>query len=221
MSETSKKLHWNESGKKLFETGVSNVALYVMNDGSYGAGVAWEGVSKVTESPAGAEPTKLYAGNTVYATLMSKEQYGATIETYMYPDEFKACNGEDAVAKGVTIGQQDRAAFGFAYKTLIGSDTNSELGYKLHIVYGCKVKPSSEDHETVNDSPAAGTMSFEVSTTPVNVTGKKETATVVIDSATADLTCLTALEAKLFGTETEAPTLITPDEIITIMTPGA
>lgn len=219
---TSMKLTWNESGKKLFETGVSNAALYVMNNGAYGTGVAWEGISKVTESPSGAEPTKLYAGNTVYAILQSKEEYGATIEAYMFPNEFAECDGSAQIAKGVTIGQQDRSTFGLVYKTLIGSDTEGENhGYKLHIVYGAKAKPSSKDHETVNDSPSAGTMSWELSTTPVNVTGKKATATVEIDSTTADPTCLAALEAKLFGTETEAPTLITPDEIATIMTPGA
>ena len=222
MSDPSKKLVWNESGKKLFETGVSECALYVMNSGAYGEGVAWEGVTKVSEAPSGAEPTKLYAGNTVYATLMSKEEYGATIETYMYPDEFKVCNGEAAVAKGVSIGQQERSMFGMVYKTLIGSDTDgNDHGYKLHIVYGCVVKPSSKDHETVNDSPSASTMSFEIATTPVNITGKKPTATLEIDSTTADKTCLEALEAKLFGTETEAPTLLTPDEIVTIMTPAA
>lgn len=222
MSDTSMKLVWNESGKKLFETGVSNCALYVMNSGVYGEGVAWEGVTKVSEAPSGAEPTKLYAGNTVYATLMSKEEYGATIETYMFPDAFKACNGEDAVAKGVSIGQQGRAMFGMVYKTLIGSDTDgNDHGYKLHIVYGCKVKPSSKDHETVNDSPSASTMSFEIATTPVNVTGKMPTATLEIDSTTADATCLTKLEDKLFGAATEAPQLLTPDEIITIMTPAA
>lgn len=221
MSDT-KKLVWNESGKKLFETGVSECALYIMESGVYSAGIAWDGVTKVSEAPSGAEPTKLYAGNTVYATLMSKEEYGATIETYMYPDAFKVCNGESSVAKGVSIGQQDRSMFGLVYKTLIGSDADvNNHGYKLHIVYGCKVKPSSKDHETVNDSPSAATMSFEIATTPVNVAGKKPTATLEIDSTTADATCLAALEEKLFGSTTEAPQLLTPDEIVTIMTPGA
>lgn len=220
---SSNKLIWDEAGKKLYETGVSNCALYPMENGAYGAGVAWNGVSKISESPSGAEPSKLYANNTVYANLMSNEEYGATIEAFMYPDEFAACDGSASIAKGVVVRQQNRKVFGLAYKTLIGNDADGEShGYTLHLIYGCLAKPSSKDHSTVNDSPEASTMSWELSTTPVAVTGLKPTATIEIDSTKVDATCLAALEKKLFGgTEiADTPTFPLPDEVATIMTPA-
>lgn len=220
---SSNKLIWDEAGKKLYETGVSNCALYLRENGAYGTGVAWNGVSKISESPSGAEPSKLYANNTVYANLMSNEEYGATIEAYMYPDEFAACDGSASIAKGVVARQQNRKVFGLAYKTLIGNDVDGEShGYTLHLIYGCLAKPSSKDHSTVNDSPEASTMSWELSTTPVAVTGLKPTATIEIDSTKVDATRLAALEKKLFGgiDTADIPTLPLPDEVATIMTPA-
>lgn len=213
------KLVWNQTGERLYETGVEQCALFPQaNDGTYPLGVAWEGITNVTETPSGAEPTKLYANDSVYATLMSAEELGGTIEAYTYPDEFAACDGSAAVAKGVRIGQQTRQAFGLAYKTLIGNDVvGTAFGYKLHIVYGAMASPSEKAHATVNDSPEAQTMSWEFSTTPAAVTGHKPTASIEIDSTTADADKLAALEAMIYGSESVEPKLPTPDEIIALM----
>lgn len=210
-------LVWDETGKKLFETGVSNVALYPQDTtGVYGTGVAWNGVTNISESPSGAEATTLWANNGKYLNLYSVEEYASSIEAYTYPDEFAECDGSAEIAKGVSIGQQTRKSFGLAYKTLIGSDTDgNDHGYKLHLVYGCKAAPSERSHATVNDSPEALSFSWEISTTPVSVTGHKPTASVEIDSTKVDPTKLAAFEKILFGSDTAAARLPLPDEVAT------
>lgn len=211
-------LVWDETGKKLFETGVSNVALYPQEStGVYGAGVAWNGVTNISESPSGAEATTLWANNGKYLNLYSVEEYASSIEAYTYPDEFAECDGSAEIAKGVSIGQQTRKSFGLAYKTLIGSDTDgNDHGYKLHLVYGCKAAPSERSHATVNDSPEALSFSWEISTTPVSVTGHKPTASVEIDSTKVDPAKLAAFEKILFGSDTAAARLPLPDEVATL-----
>ena len=211
-------LVWDETGKKLFETGVSNVALYPQDTtGVYGAGVAWNGVTNISESPSGAEATTLWANNGKYLNLYSVEEYASSIEAYTYPDEFAECDGSAEIAKGVSIGQQTRKSFGLAYKTLIGSDTDgNDHGYKLHLVYGCKAAPSERSHATVNDSPEALSFSWEISTTPVSVTGHKPTASVEIDSTKVDPAKLTAFEKILFGSDTAAARLPLPDEVASL-----
>lgn len=208
-------LVWDETGKKLFETGVSNVALYPQDTtGVYGAGVAWNGVTNISESPSGAEATTLWANNGKYLNLYSVEEYASSIEAYTYPDEFAECDGSAEIAKGVSIGQQTRKSFGLAYKTLIGSDTDgNDHGYKLHLVYGCKAAPSERSHATVNDSPEALSFSWEISTTPVSVTGHKPTASVEIDSTKVNAEKLAAFEKILFGSDTAAARLPLPDEV--------
>lgn len=217
------KLTWDKTGERLYETGVSEVALFPLGaDGTYEKGVAWNGVTAITESPSGAEATPLYADNIKYLNLMSNEEFGATIEAYMFPDEFLACNGFAELAEGVSIGQQPRTGFGFCYKTVLGNDVKSnEYGYKLHIVYGCLAAPSEKAYTTVSDAPEAMTMSWEISTTPVTVEGFKPTACVVIDSTKVDVEKLKALEAKLYGGESEEATLVLPGEIKTMMASAA
>lgn len=211
-------LVWDETGKKLFETGVSNVALYPQEStGVYGAGVAWNGVTNISESPSGAEATTLWANNGKYLNLYSVEEYASSIEAYTYPDEFAECDGSAEIAKGVSIGQQTRKSFGLAYKTLVGSDTDgNDHGYKLHLVYGCKAAPSERSHATVNDSPEALSFSWEISTTPVSVTGHKPTASVEIDSTKVDADKLAAFEKILFGSDAAAARLPLPDEVATL-----
>lgn len=211
-------LVWDETGKKLFETGVSNVALYPQDTtGVYGAGVAWNGVTNISESPSGAEATTLWANNGKYLNLYSVEEYASSIEAYTYPDEFAECDGSAEIAKGVSIGQQTRKSFGLAYKTLVGSDTDgNDHGYKLHLVYGCKAAPSERSHATVNDSPEALSFSWEISTTPVSVTGHKPTASVEIDSTKVDPAKLAAFEKILFGSDTAAARLPLPDEVASL-----
>ena len=213
------KLVWDESGKRVYETGVRNGVLYVQGEnGEYKNGVAWNGLTAVTESPSGAEPTALYADDIKYLELFSAEEFGATIEAYTYPEEFEACDGSASLGKGVTIGQQDRKAFGLCYRTVVGNDVKgNEHGYKLHLVYGAKAKPSEKAYATVNDSPEAVTFSWEVTTTPVNVAGFKPTASVTIDSTKIEAGKLKAIEDKLYGTETQEPTLLLPDEIAQIV----
>ena len=210
-------LVWDETGKKLFETGVSNVALYPQDTtGVYGTGVAWNGVTTISESPSGAEATTLWANNGKYLNLYSVEEYWSSIEAYIYPDEFAECDGSAEIAKGVSIGQQTRKSFGLAYKTLIGSDTDgNDHRYKLHLVYGCKAAPSERSHAPVNDSPEALSFSWEISTTPVSVTGHKPTASVEIDSTKVDPAKLAAFEKILFGSDTAAARLPLPDEVAT------
>lgn len=214
------KIVWDAVGEHIFETGVRNGVLYLKDEtGAYNTGVAWNGLTSVSESPEGAEPTDLYADDVKYLTLMSAENFKATIEAYTYPVEFEECDGSASIANGVVIGQQARKPFGLCYRTSIGNDTDgNEHGYKLHIVYGCMASPSEKQYSTINDSPEAITFSWEVSTTPVNVNGKKPTATLIIDSTKADKSKLTALEAILYGSESVEPRLPLPDEIATLMT---
>ena len=214
------KIVWDTVGEHIFETGVRNGVLYLKDaQGAYNTGVAWNGLTSVSESPEGAEATDLYADDVKYLTLMSAENFKATIEAYTYPPEFEECDGSASIATGVVIGQQTRKPFGLCYRTSIGNDTDgNEHGYKLHIVYGCQASPSEKQYSTINDSPEAITFSWEVNTTPVNVTGKKPTATLIIDSTKADKAKLTALEAILYGSESTEPRLPLPDEIATLMT---
>ena len=212
------KLTWDGAGQRFYESGVDRGVLYVQEStGTYGTGVAWNGLINVTESPEGAEPSDMWADNIKYGSLRSAETFGGTIEAYTYPDEFEECDGNKMVEEGVYIGQQTRKSFGFCYRTKIGNDVNQDLGYKLHLVYGCTASPSEKSRDTINDSPEAATMSWEFDTTPVNVTGGDPTATIVIDSRTADSTKLANLEKKLYGDDsTGTPTLPTPDAVIAI-----
>lgn len=216
------KLVWDQTGERLYETGTSQGVLFPMGSaGTYEAGVAWNGLIGVTQSPSGAEATALYANDNKYLELYSNEEFGGTITAYTYPDEFAACDGSAEIAQGVVAGQQDRKTFGMAYKTLIGNDTQGNShGYKLHLIYGAKASPSEKSYSTVNDSPEAVEFSWEFTTTPVEVgTGFKPTSHIEIDSTKADPTKLTALETKLFGsTEPNGnATLPLPAEVITMM----
>ncbi len=217
------KLKWGQIGERLYETGVDKVVLFPMEStGQYGTGVAWNGISAVNESPSGAEPTALYANNGKYLNLISNEDFAATIEAFTYPDEFEECDGSKEIAPGVVIGQQKRKVFGLAYRTLLGNDVDgNDHGYKLHLVYGCLAAPSENNHSTVNDSPEAGTMSWSVSTTPVEVADAKPTATVTIDSTKADKAKLKKLEDILYGTEQAESKLPLPAEVITLMKDAA
>lgn len=222
MPETSKALVWDAAGERLYETGVKKGVLYVQgDDGKYLKGVAWNGLTGVTESPSGAEANAIYADDMKYLNLYSAEEFGATIEAYTYPDEFAECDGSAELTKGVNIGQQKRKAFGMCYRTVLGNDiTGEDYGYKLHIIYGAMASPSEKAYATINDSPEAITFSWEITTTPVNVAGLKPTASLVIDSTKADLTKLTALETILYGSKSVDPRLPLPDEIKTLMTAG-
>lgn len=216
------KLVWDQSGDRLFETGVSNGVLYVRNSaGEYPLGVPWNGLTAVTESPSGAEATPLYADNIKYLSLMSNEEFGATIEAYTYPDEFAECDGSAELGSGVMIGQQTRKYFGLAYKTVIGNDTDGNAyGYKLHIIYGAQAAPSEKAYATINDSPEAITFSWELTTSPIEVTDFKPTATLIIDSTKIDAASLASIEAFLFGTEAAEASLPTPDEILALLPAG-
>lgn len=217
------KLVWDNVGERLYETGVKQGVLYIYEGGKYSAGVAWNGLTAVTESPSGAEATPLYADDTKYLNLMSAEEFGATIEAYTYPDAFKACNGEAELVAGISIGQQTRKTFGMCYRTSIGNDTDgTDYGYKLHLIYGALAAPSEKAYATINDSPEAITFSWEITTTPVNVTGFKPTSYVVIDSTKVDEGKLAALETMLYGGEGDeaVATLPLPDEIATMMAAG-
>ena len=210
----------DKTGDRLYETGVKQCVLYPQVSGAYPKGVAWNGITSVTESPSGAEPSPLYADDIKYLNLMSTEEFGASIEAYMYPEEFEACDGSAEIAPGVSIGQQKRQSFGLCYRTIIGNDTESnEHGYKLHIIYGALAAPSEKAYATVNDSPEAITFSWELSTTPVNVTGGNPTASLTIDSTKVNAEKLKALEDILYGSETEStgPRLPLPDEIATLL----
>ena len=212
------KIVWDQTGERLYETGVKQGVLYIPTNGVYSKGVAWNGLTAVTESPSGAEATALYADDIKYLNLMSNEEFGCTIEAYTYPEEWAACDGSASLAAGVTIGQQARKTFGLSYRTTIGNDVDgSDYGYKLHLVYGGLAAPSEKAYATINDSPEAITFSWEVSTTPVNVTGYKPTSHIEIDSTKADKAALAALEAILYGSESEEARLPLPDEIATLM----
>lgn len=217
------KLVWDKAGEHFYETGVSHGVLYPMSDtqGKYDKGVAWNGLSSVTESPSGAEVSAIYADNIKYLNLMSAEEFEGTIEAYTYPDEFKACDGSVDLEAGLTIGQQKRKPFAFSYQTKIGNDLDPEAGYKIHIIYGALAQPSERSYETINDSPDAITFSWEISTTPVAVTGAKPTAHLEIDSTKVAPEKLAKVEAALYGSEGEGaagePKLLMPDEIVALL----
>lgn len=217
------KIVWDKTGERLYETGCDHAVLYLLNSGAYTKGVAWNGLTAVTESPSGAEVSPIYADNIKYVNLISNEEFGATVEAYMYPDEFAECDGSVDLNTGVYAGQQSRKTFGLSYRTVLGNDTElNDYGYKLHLVYGCLAAPSEKSYSTINDSPEAATLSWEISTTPVNidtlVDGKKlkPTASITIDSTKVDATKLAKLEAILYGSESDEPRLPLPDELITL-----
>lgn len=213
------RLTWDNTGERLFETGVKNGVLYpIQTGGKYTKGVAWNGLISVTESPSGAEATALYADDIKYVNLLSNEEFGATIEAYTYPDEFAECDGSGTLAEGVLLGQQKRKVFGLCYRTTIGNDVDgNDHGYKLHLVYGCLAAPSEKAYSTVNDNPDAITFSWEVTTTPVNVTGFKPTSQITIDSTKVAKEKLTAIEALLYGSEEKEPSLPLPDELAAVL----
>lgn len=224
------KLVWDKTGERFFETGVKNAVLYLQaSGGTYPKGVAWNGISAITEQPSGAEASPVYADDIKYLNLISAEDYAATIEAYTYPDEFAECDGSASLADGVSIAQQKRKTFGLCYRTTVGNDVDGEsYGYKLHIIYGAMAAPSEQAHNTVNDSPEAMQMSWSISTTPVSVPGFKPTASLTIDSTKADKAKLTALEEILYGKDPTTdggndgvePRLPLPDEIKTLMAKG-
>ena len=214
------KLVFNGVGDRLFETGVKKGVLYVMGDnGQYEKGVVWNGLTGVTEKPSGAETTNLYADDVKYVVIYGAEEFEATIEAYTYPEEFEQCDGSAALAAGLNVGQQTRKTFAFCYTTSLGNDTQGQdFGYKIHIIYGCKAKPSEKSYSTINDSPEAVTFSWDVSTTPVPVEGMNPTATLVVDSTRVDPGKLKKLEDKLYGTESSEPTLPLPNEVKQLLT---
>ena len=216
------RITWDDTGKRFYETGVKMGVLYpIQSDGKYSKGVAWNGLTAVTESPSGAEATPLYADDIKYLNLISNEEFGATIEAYTYPDEFAECDGSAALATGVMIGQQTRKTFGLCYRTSLGNDVEgSDYGYKLHMIYGCLAAPSEKAYATINDSPEAITFSWEVSTTPVSVNGFKPTSQITIDSTKVNAEKLAALEDVLYGKasdESTGPRLPLPNEVATLM----
>lgn len=219
------KIEWDKTGEKLYETGVKNGVLYLPDEsGAYTNGVAWNGLTSVKESPSGAEATPLYADDIKYLELTSAEEFGGTLECYTYPDEFAECDGSAEVAPGVIIGQQNRKTFGLCYRTTLGNDIKgNEYGYKLHLIYGAKASPSEKAYSTINDSPEAITFSYEISTTPVNVTGHKPTASLIVDSTKVSAEKMAALEAILYGKDgaesnpNNNPKLPLPDEVITLL----
>lgn len=213
------KMKWDQVGEKLYETGVEQCALFRQtSSGAYGTGVAWSGITGISDSPSGAEPSPIYADNRKYLELMSAEEYGATITAYMSPEEFDECDGTKEIADGVMIAQQDRIPFGLVYKTIIGNDTKkNKYGYKLHIIYGALAKTSSKDYKTVNNDPDVMELSWEVSTTPVDVEGMNPTSKLVIDSTKADPVKLAELEKIIYGSADSEPRLPLPDEIAVLM----
>lgn len=221
------RIKWDESGKRWYEMGTDRGVLYPQTgeNGAYAAGVAWDGLTGVTESPEGAEPTDMYADNIKYGSLRSAETFGGTIEAYQSPEEFDQCDGSVEIATGVTIGQQTRVPFGFTYRTKVGNDVSQDAGYKIHLVYGATASPSERGYTTVNDSPEAITLSWEFDTTPVSVTGHEPTATLVIDSRYVDADALQEIEDALYGTDAgesgspaaTEPKLLLPDEVIAII----
>lgn len=231
MAETTGRLTWDDLGEKFYELGTDRGVMYPQSSsGTYPQGAAWNGLTGVTYTPSGAEATKIYANNGQYGSLLSAEEVGGTITAYTYPDEFAQCNGEKELVEGVRVGQQTRTPFGLTWRTLVGNDTEGqEHGYIIHIMYGCQASPSEKAYTTVNDSPEAIELSWELTTTPVNVTGMKPTAYLEIDSRTVSAEALKAIEDKLYGTDageegTPAATaamLPLPDEIKTIISSAA
>lgn len=212
------KLNWDVQGERYYETGVSKGVLYPFKEGKYSKGVAWNGLTAVTESPSGAEPTPLYADNIKYLNLLSNEEFAATVEAYTYPDEFAECDGSAELAAGVSVGQQKRIPFGMSYVTKIGNDTDGQdHGYKIHLIYGALAKPSQKNYATINDNPEAITFSWELSTTPVAVPNLKPTACITIDSTKVGSDKLKKIEDKLYGTESEEAALPTPTELAALI----
>ena len=212
------KITWDKSGERYYETGVKRGVLYVMDKGAYGNGVAWNGLTAVTESPSGAEASPMYADDIKYLNLYSAEEFAATVEAYTYPDEFAECDGSAEIAPGVTIGQQKRKTFGMCYTTVLGNDTDgNDYGYKIHIIYGANAAPSEKAYATINDSPEAITFSWELSTTPVEVVGHKPTASLTIDSTKTTPEKMKAIEDILYGTESQEPRLPLPSEIAEVL----
>lgn len=212
------RIEWSKEGSKVYESGCRNGVLYTKEADGYAPGVAWNGLLKVKEAPSGAEATPLYADDTKYLSLMSAEEFGASIEAYTYPDEFMECDGSAEIATGITIGQQSRKPFGLVYRTMKGNDTAGDrFGYKLHIIYGAQASPSEKEYSTINDSPEAITFSWEITTTPVNVTGFRPTANLIIDSTTVTAEQMTKIETALFGSAETEPTLLLPDEILELI----
>lgn len=212
-------LVWDLVGERFYETGVDHGVLYIPDDtGLYSTGVAWNGLTTVTESPSGAEPNAQYADNIKYLNLISVEEFGATVEAFTYPDEFQQFDGLGVPAPGVVVGQQPRKTFGLSYRTRIGNDSVGDAyGYKLHLVYGCIATPSEKAYNTINDSPEAIAFSWTISTTPVPVTGYKPTALIVVDSVEVSASGLQALEAELYGGTGGEAQLPLPDEVITLL----
>lgn len=218
------KIVWDTTGERYYETGVKNCVLYVQDEnGAYPKGVAWNGITSISESPSGAEASPLYADDIKYLNLVSAEEFGASVEAYTYPDEFAECDGSAALADGVMLGQQKRKTFGLCYRTTLGNDVvGNDYGYKLHLIYGCLAAPSERAYATINDSPEAITFSWELTTTPVAVAGFKPTACVTIDSSKVkDPAKMAALEAALYGSESEEAYLPLPDAIKQIMESAA
>ena len=212
------KLNWDVQGERYYETGVSKGVLYPFKEGKYTNGVAWNGLTAVTESPSGAEPTPLYADNIKYLNLLSNEEFAATVEAYTYPDEFAECDGSAELAAGVSVGQQKRIPFGMSYVTKVGNDTDGQdYGYKIHLIYGALAKPSQKNYATINDNPEAITFSWELSTTPLAVPNLKPTACITIDSKKVGSDKLKKIEDKLYGTESEEATLPTPTELAALI----
>ena len=212
------KITWDKSGERYYETGVKRGVLYVMDKGAYGNGVAWNGLTAVTESPSGAEASPMYADDIKYLNLYSAEEFAATVEAYTYPDEFAECDGSAEIAPGVTIGQQKRKTFGMCYTTVLGNETDgNDYGYKIHIIYGANAAPSEKAYATINDSPEAITFSWELSTTPVEVVGHKPTASLTIDSTKTTPEKMKAIEDILYGTESQEPRLPLPSEIAEVL----
>lgn len=212
------RLVWDKAGEHFYETGVDRGVLYPTMNGAYTTGVVWNGLTSVSENPSGADSSAQYADNIKYLNLIAAEEFGATINAFTYPDEFAQCDGSAEPVRGVRIGQQTRKPFGFTYRTLVGNDLEStEYGYQIHIVYGCTASPSSRDYNTVNDSPEAIEFSWEVTTTPVEVTGYKPTATLVIESQKVSLAALNALEDILYGTTGKDARLPMPDEVFKVI----
>lgn len=216
-------LTWDDTGKRLFETGVDHGVLYIPNStGVYDKGYAWNGLTTITEAPSGAESNPQYADNIKYLNLVSAEEFGATIEAFTYPEEFGQCDGTISPAEGLFVGQQSRKTFGLSYRTLVGNDLEgTDHGYKLHLIYGALAAPSEKAYATVNDSPEAITFSWEVTTSPVSWAGGKPTASLTIDSTLVEPAGLAALEAALYGATASEPKLPTPDEVVSLLAGGA
>ena len=213
------KLTWDDTGTRFYETGVDQGVLYVRDsNGAYPLGVPWNGLINVTESPEGAEPNAQYADNMKYVNIQSTEEFKATIEAFTYPEEFAECDGSAQPKPGAFIGQQERKTFGLVYRTKIGNDLTQEAGYKLHIVWGAVAAPSEKAYATINDSPEPTTFSWEITTTPVNVTGYLPTSTMTLDSIELGSVKMAAIEAKLFGGATNAAALLMPDAILALIT---